>query len=133
MNSVAEDLKDILEAESALNLELGVNLFIGREPSQPDNCVIIFDGIGAPPELTLENDVEVYYPSVQIRVRNFSYTTAYTTSYDIMRVLHGRYNEDWNGTKYLSIVCVVEPFLMDWDGNERARFVCNFNIMRRSL
>ena len=43
MNSVSEDVKDMLEAESDLDLTFATNLFIGKEEKDPDNCVTIFD------------------------------------------------------------------------------------------
>ena len=73
MNPPSIDICTILQAESALDLEYLTNLFVGKEEATPDNCVTVFDTYGAPPMLTM--DVASYnYPSVQIRVRNRSYT-----------------------------------------------------------
>jgi hypothetical protein len=58
MNSSADDIKDLLLAESSFDLEHKVNLFVGREPSSPDNCVILFDTPGYSPALTLGNDTD---------------------------------------------------------------------------
>jgi hypothetical protein len=134
MNAPSDDIKDIILSESALNLLFGDedgNLFIGREPAKPDNCISIFDTPGYGPALTLGNDVNLYYPSIQIRVRNKSYIVGYDLIFDIMKLLHGRGPEIVNGMVYLAIVCVGEPTLLDWDANNRVRFICNFNLMRR--
>jgi len=131
MNSASEDVKDMLVAESSLGLTFATNLFIGREPSTPDDCVTIFDTSGLPPQLTLKQGEDYYYPSVQIRVRNNSFQTGWTLANNIMISLHGRSHETWNGTLYTVIYCSSGPALLDWDDNNRARFIINFNLQRR--
>jgi len=130
MNAQSEDIKDMLEAESSLGLTFGTDLFIGKELSKPDNCVTIFDTYGFPPLLTLDGG-GYYYPSVQIRVRNNDYRTGWALIHDIMVSLHGRAHETWNETLYTVIYCSSGPAFLDWDENDRARFVCNFDMQRR--
>jgi hypothetical protein len=132
MNPASEDIKDILEAESSLGLALGTDLFIGKEPADPNNCVTIFDTPGLPPQLTLAGKGEDYfYPSIQVRVRNTNYLTAYSLADSIRDVLHGLAHETWNGTLYILIQCTQGPALLDWDENNRCRFIINFNVQRR--
>jgi len=131
MNIPSEDIKDMLEDESSLGLTFATNLFIGREPSQPDDCVTIFDTYGFPPLLTLDGKDAYYYPSVQILVRNSSYTTGLELIQDIRTVLHGKGPETWNATLYTVIYCSSGPALRDWDENNRAHFIINFNMNRR--
>jgi len=131
MNSSAEDIKDMLVDESSLGLTFATNLFVGREPSSPDDCVTIFETPGFPPQLTLKQGEDYYYPSVQIRVRNNNYQTGWTLAHNIMVSLHGRGHETWNETLYTVIRCSNGPALLDWDENGRARFIINFNMQRR--
>jgi hypothetical protein len=131
MNISAIDIKDLLESESALGLIFAQTLFIGREPSAPNNCVTIFDGVGNPPELTLGNDTTLEYPSINIQIRNTSYTAATTLATQIKKILHGRNNEVWTNTTYLVIKCIGGPALLDFDANNRARVYLNFTIMRK--
>ena len=131
MNSSAEDIKDMLVDESSLGLTFATNLFVGREPSSPDDCVTIFETPGFPPQLTLKQGEDYYYPSVQIRVRNNNYQTGWTLAHNIMVSLHGRGHETWNETLYTVIRCTNGPDLLDWDENSRARFIINFNMQRR--
>ena len=131
MNSSAEDIKDMLVDESSLGLTFATNLFVGREPSSPDDCVTIFETPGFPPQLTLKQGEDYYYPSVQIRVRNNNYQTGWTLAHNIMVSLHGRGHETWNETLYTVIRCSNGPALLDWDENSRARFIINFNMQRR--
>ena len=131
MNAPSEDIKDMLEDTSALGLTFATNLFIGKEPAEPDTCVTIFDTPGFPPSLTLSGDGGYYYPSVQIRVRGADYVTGWDLIHDIMIALHGKDHETWNATLYTVISCSSGPALLDWDENSRPRFIVNFNIQRR--
>ena len=135
MNSPAEDIKDMLVAESSLGLDFQTdgtgNLYIGKEPGKPNDCITIFDTPGAPPQLTLRRGEEYHYPSVQIRVRNTKYEVGWALIQDIQTALHSRAQEVWNGVLYSVIYCSSGPFHLDWDDNNRARFIINFNIQRR--
>jgi len=130
---VSIDVKDMLAAESSLGLTFKTDLFVGKEPSQPDNCVTIFDTPGLPPQLTLEGNVtDIYeYPSIQIRIRNRDYVSGWNVANNIYNSLHGRAQETWNETLYSVIYAVDSPALLDWDENDRVRFVINFNLQRR--
>lgn len=132
MNASSVDIKDIL-AESSLGLTFADNLFIGREPAKPNDCVTIFDTPGFPPLLTLDEGGDYYYPSVQIRVRNTDYRNGWDLIHKIMILLHGRANElSPDGTiLYTGIYCSSGPALLDWDDNNRVRFIVNFNMQRR--
>lgn len=131
MNSVSIDVKDMLEAESSLALTFATDLFVGREPTNPDNCVTIYDTPGTAPQLTFTQGEVYEYPSIQIRVRNRNYVTGWNLINDIKSSLHGRGQETWNGTLYSLIAATDSPALLDYDDSNRARFVCNFNIQRR--
>lgn len=131
MNPVSVDIKDLLEAETDLGLEFATNLFIGREPSMPNDCVTIFDVGGLPPAATLERTERYYYEIFQIRVRNTSYELAFAEIQAIYEALHGRANETWNSTYYTVITCSSGPAFLDWDENNRCRFIINFQAQRR--
>ena len=129
MNAPSEDIKDMLEDESSLGLTFNADLFIGREPSEPDTCATIFDTDDTP-LLTL-NDQGYYSSSVQIRVRSKDYLTGWNLIHAIQVVLHGKAGETWNATLYTVIYCSSGPALLDWDENNRSRFIINFNLQRR--
>ena len=131
MNAVTVDIKDILEGESKLGLVFTDNLFIGQEPTSPANCVTIFDRPSSPPQLNYDR-FEIYeYPSIQIRCRNTSYVNAEAEARAIYLFLHGLTTEI-NHTLYTLIRCMQTPVLLDWDENNRARFIVNFEIQRRT-
>jgi len=131
MNPVSIDIVAMLEAESSMGLVFGTDIFIGKEPTTPDNCVTIYDTPSFPPSLTMNKEERYYYSSCQIRVRNNSYAIGMTLARDIMTLLHGRANESWNGTLYTVIHATGEPSLLAIDGNNRALIIININSQRR--
>jgi len=135
MNAPSYDIVQILEesGESSgfVDLVYKTNLFIGSEPSQPINSVTIYDTPGFSPSLGLTSK-GYEYPSIQIRVRNTSYTTGWNLINSIKDALHGKHQETWNGTLYTLITCSSGPALLDRDDNGLCRLVCTFNLQRRS-
>ena len=129
MNAPSVDIKDMLVAGN-LSLVFAINLFIGMEPDTPNDTVTIFDTPGFSPMrgLTAPN---YFYPSIQVRVRDASYLDAWDLINDIKLLLHNRAQATWNGTLYSAIFCSIEPALLDFDQNNRPRFVTTFNIQRR--
>ena len=132
MNATSVDIADMLVADTSLGLAMITNLYVGKEPTSPENCVTIMDSYGYRPQLTLAGKGEdYYYPSVQIRVRNRDYRTGYNLANNIMISLHGRAQETWNGTLYTVIYCSNGPAFMNWDDKQLCHFVVNFDIQRR--
>ena len=131
MNSAAVDIKDMLVAESSLGLTFATNLFVGSEPTTPDDCVTVYDSSEAPPQLTFQQGEDYFYPSVQIVVRNISYQDGWSLVNSIRDALHGRAGETWNSTYYSLIYCFSGPVSLGWDAQGRVSFSVNFNIQRR--
>jgi len=134
MNATSKDIATILEGISSLGLTFGVNLFIGREPTTPSNCVTIYDTPGMPPQLNL-TDQGYEYPAVQIRVRDIKYQDGWDLISAINKELHGlsyEITESGAEATYTAIYCAMNPFLLDWDENSRARFVSNYNLQRHA-
>jgi hypothetical protein len=130
MNCPAKDICSMLEAESALGLVFATNLFVDVEPTDPVDCVTVYDVGGLPPMLTM-NAEEIYeYPSVQVRVRNAKYDTGWALANDIKSLLHGRARETWGGALYSLIACSNGPLSIGQDENNRACLVLNFNLQR---
>ena len=133
MNPSSIDISALLEADSNFELTFAVNLFVGKEPAFPDNCVTIFDIPGDAPVLTLtgKGGGDYYRPSVQVRVRNNDYLTGWGLIHDIQKYLHGINGVIEDSTEYLLIQSVDSPFLLDWDENDRVRFIATFSIYRK--
>jgi len=131
MNPVTIDIKDMLEDDSSLALEYGVDLFISKEPPKPNNCITLYDTPSCPPERALDVDNIRYNSSVQIRVRNLDYITGMTLARNIMTSLLERAQETWNGALYTFIQATGEPALLHRDENDRVLIITNFNLKRR--
>lgn len=132
MNIPSEDIKDMLAAESDLNLTFNSNLFIGRMPAKPKNAVVIIDSYGYPPDLAL-NSNGYERPNVQIVIRDNDYSVGLSLAQDIKDSLHGRAQQTWNGTLYSVITCLGNPAPLGWDENGLASFSINFNLQRRAV
>ena len=133
MIPVSESVKDMLEKESSFGLEFGTNLFIGREPPEPDALVCIFDTPGYAPDLTLQGQKALTIdcrPAVQIRARGFDYLVTAQLLDDIKLYLHGISNTDFGGIRYKLIKALGDPAFLYWDENNRAVFYLNIDFLR---
>lgn len=128
MNSSTEHIKTILLAETSL--VFADDLHVGREPSSPNNTVTLFDAPDRGPLVGYDNGVKYYYTAVQIRVRNSRYDDAMKQAWDLVDVLHNRGNETVGDTFVTKIEALDNPFLLDWDENNRARVVINFAVQQ---
>lgn len=81
--SYANDIATYLATVSALSLTVGTNMFIGSEPVTPADCVTVYDSGAMAPDFDYDGNTYLYYPRVQIRVRNASYLTGDTLINDI--------------------------------------------------
>lgn len=133
MNMPSEDIKDMLTEISSSGWEFGENIFIGSEPTSPDNCITIFDTVSGGPMLTLDRQMNFEEVAIQVRVRNISYPAGWQVINDVMATLHGRANEEWGGAMYHLIRSKTSPAFLGWNENGRAVFVANFEIQRREI
>jgi len=89
MNPASEDVKDML-IDSDLGLTFATDLFIGKEPANPDDTVTIFDTPGGAVGRTLDVGADMEEPAIQIRVRNNGYMEGYAVAKNIQELLHNR-------------------------------------------
>ncbi len=137
MNPSSIDIRNMLEeygessGQSSSAGVAGIDIWVGREPSEPKNVITIFDTLGFPPAISIDGVTGYEYPGIQIRVRNRKYEEGWAIIEEIKTALHGRHEEVWNGTLYSAIICSSGPALLDWDDNGNVRFIINFNLQRR--
>jgi hypothetical protein len=138
MSSCAEDIKTMLgvyldssENVSEISDFILFPVFVGKEPMEPSNTITVFETPGAPPQLTFDRDEIYEYPSVQVRVRSASYLQGWEQANEIKNALHGRANESWGSNFYTLVRCANGPYLLDYDKNQRVRFIINFDCQRR--
>ncbi len=131
MNAPSIDIAKLLELEVALDLQFADNLFVAKEPTQPDNCITIYDTTNKGVRLGLNDISNYYYCAFQVRIRNNHYTNGWAIANDIVTLLHGRANITVDGSIYKIITCVNGPVPLQWDEKNRAIIVINFNLQRK--
>jgi hypothetical protein len=141
MNSASEDIKTMLEyyeqvgsgtSDSADDITL-FPIYIGKEPAEPADVISIFETGSYGQKLTFDRTEYYEYTSFQIRIRANYYTDGWEQINWIKNMLHGRANETWGTTFYALIRCSMSPALLDYDKNQRVRFIVNFEVQRRCL
>jgi hypothetical protein len=92
----------------------------------------LFDGTAVLAHTTQDGGGESLYNylALNVRVRNQKYDTAWAIANQIVEVLDGRSNFILNDSFYGLIRALDSPSLLDWDENNRARFVVNFEVQR---
>jgi hypothetical protein len=142
------DIGNYLQAQGIGTL--GTNIFLGLMPDQPDNCIALFEYAGSPPDLHWNGE----YPGLQVRVRNKSYEAARSKIGDIVKKLHGLYEQILSdevepegigdegegngeeeltpvtGTRYLLIKARGSPEVLKRDNNNRVELFVNFEIIK---
>jgi len=128
MNAPSKDIQAMLVADTAVDTDA---FPIERGSLQEDapNCTGIFDVPSGAPQLTMDR-AAYEFPSIQIKVRCADYDTGWAYITSIKDSLHGRANEQWNGTLYTLVQCLNGPGAMGKE-NQRTIFVVNFNLQRR--
>ena len=122
---------DVITVGDGTGLTYKTDLFIGREPAKPVDCVTVFDTPGFGDDLGLTTQ-GYERPSIQIRVRNKGYQAGWVIAQNIKNLLHGLEHQTINGTLYTVIYCTGSPTLLDYDDNGNVRWILNMNIQRRS-
>ena len=122
---------DYITSLSGISLIAGTDMFVGKMPASPDNCVAIYDTPSRGQLLDLDGANGYEYAAVQIRVRNRKYDEGWQMVSDIVSYLHGERME-LNGALYLAVFLASGPAFLRWDEQDRAEFVVNFNVQRRT-
>ena len=105
---------------------VGVDIFLGLLPDQPDNCIALFEYAGSPPDLHWPGE----YPGLQVRVRDKSYAAARSKIREVMAALHGLHEQTLSGTRYLLIKARGSPEILKRDASNRIELVLNFEIIK---
>lgn len=96
------------------------NVYVGSQPTAPDNVVTIYNSGGFP---RLLSGSFIEEPTVQILVRNSSYTTGETVCQTVKDALHGK-----STTKIMVIQQMGDIQDMGRDSNGRQEFSLNFRM-----
>lgn len=124
MNSAAQDIADQLVA-----LGIVADAVVGEEPATPNNVVTIYDTGGGEPFA----NIELYEPSIQIRVRNLKYIEAYALQQEIRKALIVPTDFEINSTHYIGVWNMGDIISLGKDQNNRAVLTANYRIERQPL
>lgn len=105
---------------------LGVDIFLGQLPASPDNVAAVYEYAGEPPEL--HSNIE--FPSVQVLVRDRTYSAGRQRIGQVLTTLHGFHETVVSGKRYLLIKANQSPAFLERDDNNRVIFVINFTIFK---
>jgi hypothetical protein len=124
VSSTVLDIANILTS-SAIDIgEIGVTLFLGQEPTTPDNVFTLYSTGGFAPDAKYSYD----RPTMMVRVRDFDYETGFALAKSIKDALHGLNNITEGGTRYIGIWAMNDVNSLGKDDNNRFIFTVNFRI-----
>ncbi len=105
---------------------VGVDMFKGLLPDQPDNCTALFEYAGSPPDLHWNGE----YPGLQVKVRNKSYAAGRVKIESVITKLHGLTEQVIGTTRYLLVRANQSPESLGRDANNRNEWVVNFTVIK---
>lgn len=106
---------------------LTMDIFIGQEPLDPDECITLYNttGINSPnPKWNIDDC------GLQVRSRALTYEAAYDNILNVKKKLLGRASETKNNTLYVGIWATSDIIDMPRDESQRCIMVMNFRIIR---
>lgn len=117
-------LKKIVEyAENHEIGAFGTDIFIGKRPSEPINCITFYDTPGRPPRKDNTAD-----RTFQIITRNNNYPAGIAKAYQVHKVLKELY-QFWLGDIWvIKLEAQNEPGHIGRDENGNHLFSSNYNI-----
>lgn len=102
-----------------------VDIFVGKQPATPDNCISILGNLGArQPDA---NIAELMYPRFQILVRNTDYLTGSAKLHDVRTALHDKIALSLTNYFIYFIRADQEGFPIGEDEQGRPEFSINFS------
>lgn len=107
MTSIAGDLAGHLNTQIAA-LTLGTNLFVASEPSTPTDVVTVYDTGGSPIYQDLSGNNFSSRYTIQVRVRNASYTSGYALAESVRGTLRAVVNTTIGSVRYAGIFQFTE-------------------------
>jgi hypothetical protein len=129
MNSPAKDIADKLQA--LVIGTFGTNIFVSEEPKNPNDCVTIYDTGGSGDAAFA--DIELYQPTIQVRVRNKTYPLAYAKQEQIRDALIIPITFTINSAVYLGIWLQSDIISLGRDDNNRYILTANYRIERQPV
>lgn len=132
MNSAAVDIAGYLATNGigsfAGNPQHLWSINVAREPIDPTNAVTVYDTGGIGPDT---DELDVFRPTIQIRVRSIDYNDGLEKQQLIMTALHALLQTTLNLTNYLSCVAETDITYIGASENDLYLFTANYQILRQ--
>ena len=112
---------------------LATDLFIGVLPDAPDACIALLEIPGSPPEETMRPLPVAENQTLQVLVRNPSFSTAQDTARALWLDLQRLIEVDLSGTRYHAVRSPQSPFLLERDASRRNVFSCTYTVSRKVM
>jgi hypothetical protein len=103
---------------------VATDIFIANFPPTPDNCILLVQTGGKPPDVV--GDME--HPNLQVKVRNTDYDTGEGMMSDVYDYLHRLTHTTINTRMYYRIDAQSSYSYMGLDEANRHVWVCNFIV-----
>lgn len=106
------------------------NVYEGRLPTDPDDCLAVIDYFSLPPGLVHDQPGVIAYemPRVQVLSRSASRQTAARNAQLASQALARVVNTSIMEAFYLGIIPLSSPFLLERDPNDRTIYACNYQV-----
>ncbi len=127
MSAFLNEIASYLDDEGVGNFETaaGRDIFVGKEPPLPNNCISILEPRG---QLIGEaRDVQsLHFPRFSVLVRNEDYDDGEAVVQEVRTALHGLINESLPNWRVLRCHAESEPEGLGDDDQGRFGFLINF-------
>lgn len=130
---VAYQIAQILENEGVGTF--ATDLFVSKEPDEPDNCVTVYSTGGLPDFTLTRGNRSAEVLNFQVRVRNNDYLTAHTKMEAVRTAIEKRkfiQLVDSAGTMDFAIWLTGLPNDLQRDTKNRSIVTADFSCMRRT-
>ncbi len=103
---------------------IGTSIFVGLEPPLPNTCITVYDTGGGDADT---DEVDIFTPSFQVRVRHPSYEAGHDLATDIRRTLLSLLKRTTNGRVYFGFAITADVAALMRDERERHVFVASYS------
>ncbi|PIW95041.1 MAG: hypothetical protein COZ07_06970 [Candidatus Infernicultor aquiphilus] len=121
---VAQGIKG---SDNATALIEGTSIFLGIQPSEPKECLTIYDTGGLKPEI----DMAISNPTIQIIARATEYEEAKTLAMNAYNILHRLMNTNLGDNYVYFCNAQQEPGDIGRDDNDNFEISCNYLLKIR--
>jgi hypothetical protein len=128
VTSPAKDIADHLEDLG--HGVFGATIFVGEEPASPNNCITVYDTGGGS---NVVPDIELYQPTIQVRVRNTSYAAGHLLQEQIRDSLVLPLDFEINESHYIGVWVQSDIMSLGRDQTNRNIFTANYRLERQAI